>query len=618
MGRHSLPDDRPARAAGAAGAGATGQTGGTGGGDGAGGGRLRRRTVALATVLVLAVAGGVGLAARNGLLSTGPDCDDAGGRLDVVASPDIAPALREIADDLRAQRVTSDGNCLDVRVTARENSVVATSLATARNTPDFDVWIADSSVWTERAKGSGDGVPLLSAGGVASSPVTLATAPAAARTLGWPSRTHSWAQLAALAGEPGKLRLGSADPARSATGLLALAGISVSTRGPESDTRIAATAKALSARTSDTDGAVPRTLALDPADASRADRNDAVFLSEQAAFTHNRKTSDDKDLRLLYPSDGVPRLDYPYHLVDERRQSTDQSRAAVRFMGLLGNRDALDVLQKHGFRTADAPAAATDSLVRTAGGQAPQPYAQASAGPAGRPSSELIAQTLGMWTITVQSARLTTVVDASGSMAAPVPGRDGQSRMDVTKASLIQALRQFTAEDEVGLWDFATTLDGDRDYRRLVPTAELGSPVRGGTTHRARLNAAFARLAPVPGGATGLYDTTLAAWQEAQKGYVPGKFNAVVILTDGSNQDQASIGRAALISRLQALADPQRPVPLIAIAVGPDADRDDIHEIARTTGGAGYQVSDPAEIQVVILKAIMTAGDTARAAANAP
>lgn len=145
-----------------------------------------------------------------------------------------------------------------------------------------------------------------------------------------------------------------------------------------------------------------------------------------------------------------------------------------------------------------------------------------------------------MWTITVQSARLTTVVDASASMAALVPGR-GQSRMDVTKESLIQALGQFTPNDEIGLWEFATTLDGDKDYRRLMPTKRLGDPVKGGGTHREKLTAAFAGLQPVPGGATGLYDTTLASYKEARSTFVKGKFNALVILTDGSNQDERSI-----------------------------------------------------------------------------
>lgn len=243
-------------------------------------------------------------------------------------------------------------------------------------------------------------------------------------------------------------------------------------------------------------------------------------------------------------------------------------------------------------------------------GKSPQPYATS---PGIAPSDETLQETLGMWTITVQSARLTTVVDASGSMATIVPGRN-QSRMDVTKASLIQALNQFTPNDEIGLWEFATTLDGEKDYRRLVPTARLGDPAKGGGTHREKLAAAFAALKPVPDGATGLYDTALAAFKEAQRTYVKGKFNAVVILTDGSNQDEKSISRSALIAELKKITDPERPVPLLAIAVGPDADREEVNEIAKVTGGGGYQVSDPAEIQAVILQAVMTAGQSGGAA----
>ncbi len=218
-----------------------------------------------------------------------------------------------------------------------------------------------------------------------------------------------------------------------------------------------------------------------------------------------------------------------------------------------------------------------------------------------------------MWTITVQSARLTTVVDASGSMATLVPGRN-QSRMDVTKESLIRALDQFTPDDEIGLWEFATTLDGEKDYRRLMETKRLGDPAAGGGSHREKLTAAFAALQPVPGGATGLYDTTLASYQEARSTYVKGKFNALVILTDGSNQDTDGISRSGLVMELKELVDPERPVPVIAIAVGPDADRDEVAEIARVTGGDGYEVSDPAEIQAVILQAIMAAGQNGRAA----
>ncbi|MCX5138862.1 MULTISPECIES: substrate-binding and VWA domain-containing protein [unclassified Streptomyces] len=592
MGRHSLPDDYAA--------------------DGSGDRPpRRRRTVAIATMLVLAVAAGTAVAAQGGLLSFSKSCEDTAVHLTMMTSPDIAPAVRAVADKARKDDLRSDGHCVDVDVVARDSYKVADALARGTRPPDYQMWLPDSDLWLNRAKGNGDAVPITPGDSVATSPVTLAMVPSAAKTLGWPEKQYSWAELTAAAMESDKVRLGSADPARSATGLLALTSIGISSDklGGDSDTRAAATAKLLAQRMSDGDTQVVETLPQDSSGAEQGNpsRNQAVLLSEQAAFAHNAESTDGGKLDLFYPKDGTPLLNYPFTLVNEEEQTTDESRAALRFMTLLSEDASQRTLQEHGFRTVEGTA--DETLTASAGAKSPQPYETSPGTP---PSDEVLQETLGMWTITVQSARLTTVVDASGSMATIVPGRN-QSRMDVTKASLIQALNQFTPNDEIGLWEFATTLDGEKDYRSLVATARLGDPAKGGGTHREKLAAAFAALKPVPDGATGLYDTALAAYKEAQRTYVKGKFNAVVILTDGSNQDERSISRSALIAELKKIADPERPVPLLAIAVGPDADRDEVNEIAKVTGGGGYQVNDPAEIQAVILQAVMTAGQSGRA-----
>ncbi|MFD3415608.1 substrate-binding and VWA domain-containing protein [Streptomyces cyaneofuscatus] len=594
MGRHSLPD-----------AGAPGIRGDASS-------RRRRRTIAIATLLVLAVATGTGVAVNGGLLSFSESCEDSAVRLSLAASPDIAPAVRDIAERAFADEVRSDGHCLDVEVVARDSYKVAGALAGGGETPDFQVWLPDSDLWLDRAEGLGTGTPISPSDSVASSPVTLAMVPSASKRLGWPKKTYSWAELVGAALRSDQVRLGAADPARSATGLLALTSIGGSSaqQGGDSGTRVAETAKVLAERMSDSDAQVLETLARSGSGAEEGNprRNQAVLISEQAAFTHNAEATGSGRLNLFYPEDGTPLLDYPYTLVDEEKLTLAQSRAALRFMTLLNDRSSRAVFARYGFRPADG--AAEDAVVTSAGGRPPQPYATSAAE---APSAKELQEMLGMWTITVQSARLTTVVDTSGSMATLVPGR-GQSRMDVTKESLIQALTQFTPDDEIGLWEFATTLDGEKDYRQLMPTRRLGDPAQGGSTHREKLSAAFAGLQPVPGGATGLYDTTLASYKEARSTYVKGKFNALVILTDGSNQDEDGISRSALIAELKELADPERPVPVIAIAVGPDADREEVAEIARITGGDGYEVSDPAEIQAVILQAIMTAGQNGRAA----
>ncbi|MCM2387691.1 VWA domain-containing protein [Streptomyces albipurpureus] len=683
MERHSLPDA---------------------GTDGAGRSGPRRRRIMIATALVLTLAAGTGIAASTGLLSFAESCEDSAVRLDLAVSPDLAPVVRAAAHRVRDKRVTSDGRCMDIRVDARENHEIARELSDHDKEPKYEAWLPDSAIWAVRADGLGRGVPLTAAGSVAVSPVGIATDRSAGTSLGWPGKTYTWSQLATATTASETVHLGTADPARSATGILALAGIASSyaresgsdswedrtdteaspapgkpTRSPQpdravrsavpdrskipkkptgpsgtakpkptknpkatdkpkkpkgspapgrspstdstrrpaepertsdanasldADAKIAATARLLAQRLAPADSQILRTLS-----APGSSRNEAVFLSEQAAFTHNFTASDKDDLDLFYPTDGALRLDYPYHLVDADDLTLDESRAASRFLALLGDSVTVRDLTSHGFRPSTGTAPYV--LVHTAGGRPPQPYARSATGidPVSR---DLLQEMLGMWTVTVQSARLTTVVDVSGSMQSAVPGRGGETRLDATRASLLRVIDQFSQEDEIGLWEFATGLDGPRDYREIVPTARLGASVNGKPNQRARLTEAFTALKPVPNGATGLYDSTLAAYQSAQAGYARGKFNALILLTDGANQDRYSISRSTLISRLKGIRDTKRPVPLIAIAIGPTGDEQELDEIAEATGGAGYQVSDPSDVQAVILKAITAVGQSSQ------
>ncbi|MYW68650.1 solute-binding protein [Streptomyces sp. SID8379] len=567
--------------------------------------RSRGRTVAIATALVLVVAAGTAVALRTDLISLGGSCGNTV-RVSVAASPDIAPALRAAADSARKQDLTSDGNCIDVAVSARDSYKVADTLRSGTGKPDFQVWVPDADLWVDRVGQNDKAVKVTPTGTIATSPIGVGMVPTAAKSFGWPKKTYGWTQLAGAALQDDRLRLGAADPARSATGLLALTKLATSAKqaGDGDGTQAAAMAKVLSQRTSDSDAQLMETVARDSSGTEEGNpkRNQALILSEQAAFAHNAEVGDSGDLDLFYPKDGSPELSYPFTLVDEPSLSTEQSRAAVRFMTLLNTSEGHEILRKHGFRNEDD--SAVESVAEGAGARTPQPYATPASDPV---TAEQVEQTLGMWTITVQSARVLTVVDASASMSNLVPGR-GESRMEVTKASMLAALSTaFTDEDDIGLWEFSTHLDGTRDYKKLVTTARLGDR-KGSGTQRDRLSSAFRSLQPVPGGATGLYDTTLAAYKEATSTYKKGKFNAVVVVTDGVNEDPGSISRSSLIQQLEELTDPEHPVPLIAIAVGPDTDKDEIEQIAEATGGSGHKVSDPADIQEVILKAIIEAG----------
>ncbi|MGA5452553.1 substrate-binding and VWA domain-containing protein [Streptomyces umbrinus] len=587
MGRHSLPDGF--------------RTGATGPRR-----RARRRNVALATALVFVLAAGTAAAVEGGVLSFGSSCWDSAVRLRVVAAPGIAPALKDAAGYARDNDVTSDGSCLDVQVTAREAYQVTDDLRSKKKgATDFEAWVPDSGVWVNRILTDGKSIPVTPAGNVASSPVGVAMIPTAAKSLGWPLKTYSWTELADATTKSEQLKLGAGDPSRSATGLLALSRLTKAVgKAKDGDILAAATAKALSLRASDSDSQALDTLPRDLSGTEQGNpkRNQALILSEQATFAYNTTADSGDDLDLFYPKDGSPLLDFPFALVDEPALTTDESRAALRFMTLLGEPDGRRILEKHGFRTDDDDI--PDKLVTRAGGRAPQPYKELPEEPV---TDKEIEEALGMWTITVRSTRLTTVVDISTSMSKPVPGTS-ESRMEVTKAALSQALATFTPEDEVGLWTFSRKVDGDRDYRVLVPTERLGGRAAG-STQRDLLSAAFDSLKPVKDGATGLYDTTLAAYKEATASYTKGKFNALVLLTDGVNEDPGSISRSALVAQLRKLTDADRPVPLIAIAVGPEADKKELDEIAEATGGSAHLVTDPSQIHSVILKAVVRAGD---------
>ncbi|MFE0440281.1 substrate-binding and VWA domain-containing protein [Streptomyces nigra] len=588
MGRHSLPDQY-------------------GAGSGDPGRRAFRRRLALVTVVALTVAGGTAAAVGEGLLTFGASCQDDAVRLTLAASPEVAPALKTAAERARRAGLTSDGRCVAVTVTAREPHRIAEALS-ADEDPGAEVWVPDSQAWVQRLTADGGTAEVSTIGNVAASPVGVAMVPAAAKKLGWPRRTYTWTELAGETLGDGPVRLGAGDPTRSAAGLLALTRVSAAADATEGgDTRAAALMKALSERVTEGDGQILESLPRDASDSESANprRNQAVVLSEQAAFTYNAATEDARDLDFFYPQDGAPRLDYPYALLDQTGLTTDESRAAIRFMSYLDDPEQQRLLERYGFRTSDEKV--PDGLVARAGGSAPQPYAA----PVDRPVTAVALQeALGVWEITVRSARITMVVDASASMEERVPGTE-RSRMDVTRASLRRALNTFTADDEIGLWDFSTALDGTKDYRVRVPAGRLADS-EGDVTQRDRLAAAVDRLKPVPDGATGLYDTTLAAYEAARSSYAKGRFNAVVVLTDGVNEDPGSISRSGLLSRLGKLADSKRPLPLIMIAVGPDADREEADRIAKATGGSGHEVTDPAQMETAILKAIVKAASPDR------
>jgi hypothetical protein len=189
-------------------------------------------------------------------------------------------------------------------------------------------------------------------------------------------------------------------------------------------------------------------------------------------------------------------------------------------------------------------------------------------------------------------------------MAQEVPGTSpAATKLDLAVAASRRALASFAPDSDLGLWEFSTHLAGSRDYTELVPLGPLSAPLRG-ATRRETVDNALASIQVRPHGDTGLFDTTLAAFRTMQRSYREGRLNAVVVLTDGRNDDAGSISRSALLSTLRAEYDPAKPVHIITVGYGNDVDLGALQAIARATHGSATAASDPRDIDTVLFQAL--------------
>jgi Mg-chelatase subunit ChlD len=415
---------------------------------------------------------------------------------------------------------------------------------------------------------------------MATSPVVLATSASAVESLGWDGEAPGWEQ--ALAGEQA---LVVPDLGTSAEGLAALSAVRTALGGGE-DADNAVVEAVLAA------GRGQSMSVSDALAAAAGDAEDAplVPVSEQEVYAHN-DGADGSSLVAVYPSQGSPWLDYPVVRVGDgdgaavdavvRALTSDAARTA-----------ALDA----GFRDVDrtAPAdAGPDTGTQEA---TPDEIELAPA--------ELQALTDQLSSL-AEPSRILTVIDVSTSMEAPVG--DG-TRATLARDAAKSALALIPGEYALGLWVFANELDGGEDWTQVLPTRGLDAEVEGDTQRSVldeQLDTIPDRLSP---GGTGLNDTALAAVRAARADFDPTAVNSVLLLTDGTNDDEDGIPLARLLETLREEDDPERPVKVIGVALGPDADLQALEQIAEATGGAAYSAVEEEDLQTVLFDALRQRG----------
>ena len=233
------------------------------------------------------------------------------------------------------------------------------------------------------------------------------------------------------------------------------------------------------------------------------------------------------------------------------------------------------------------------------------------------PSPDVLVGILDSWAELRKDARVLLVLDISGSMGDP--GGDGRTKLDLAIEAAVSALDQFKDADEVGLWVFSTELGGpDPNVLDLVPIAPIGA-------QRDVLAQQIEAQRPTNG--TPLYEVTDKAYESMLAEYDPTKINAIVLLTDGQNDDgnpgDDEEQFAELIQSLQAGSEGSsaQPVRLFTIAYGEDADAITLRAVAQATRAATYNASNPATIEQVftaVISQLLTWRGARSATASSP
>jgi hypothetical protein len=192
--------------------------------------------------------------------------------------------------------------------------------------------------------------------------------------------------------------------------------------------------------------------------------------------------------------------------------------------------------------------------------------------------------------------RALLLLDISDSMAEKVPGLP-VTRMQATAGFAEAGIRALPKGSDIGLWVFSTNLDGDKDYKELVPVGPV----------RQRAPEVIRELRKLPGhtrGDTGLYDSVLAAFRSASKGQFKDMLSSVIVFTDGRNDDADGISLEGLLTTLHKEFKPAQPVTITLIGYGEGVDAKELRQIAGVTNGVAMVAGTFDQAEQIFLQVV--------------
>ncbi|MDQ3146049.1 MAG: substrate-binding and VWA domain-containing protein [Actinomycetota bacterium] len=591
----------------------------------------------LALLAGAVVASGCSLGGDDERADGGSDADAFGDPGDcTVVDMSVSPEKTTLLGDLARRFNTGEGadvegRCVFVRPQAKSSGGTTRLLAEgwdeAAEGPRPVVWSPAASTWAgvlnQRLADDGEAALAPPSEPFMLTPLVIAMPEPMAGALGYPDTPVSFSDLAALAEDPagwgayghpewGPFRLGKTNPNFSTSGLSALLAQYYAATGKT---------EGLSLEDLDRPEVVDLSRRIESAvvhygditltflnNLYRSDQRGASFsyasavaVEEKSVIDYNRGNPDGVldpgeeprpprvPLVAVYPEGGTIFSDNPYIVLDAEWVSEEERAGAELFEDFVKRPENQEQVLESGFRPGNPAVALGDPLTADNGVDPDQPATTLEV-----PDPRVMIGVLDRWAEQRKSARVLLLVDVSGSMGEEADPETGETRLDLAKRAAVDALDQFKDDDEVGLRIFSTDISGTEptDYTDVVPIGPVAE-------QREELARSIRNLVPTNG--TPLYTATLAGYEDLLADYDPARINALLVLSDGKNEDPRNQDLGPLIDDLAAGNEGQndRPVRIFPIAFSGDADLNVLEQIAEATNAAAYDASDPTTIDRV-------------------
>jgi Ca-activated chloride channel family protein len=432
-----------------------------------------------------------------------------------------------------------------------------------------------------------------------------------ARALGWPDAAIGWSDLLKLANHPdgwgakghpewGAFKLGKTNPNVSTTGLSATVGVFVAATGTSSDLTLdtlkdprvrefvagveksvahygdtALTFLANLQRADDAGTALGYVGAVAVEEKSVVDYNEGNPTGNLEAKGQHGKPK--VPLVAIYPKEGTLNSDNPFAVLQAPWSDAGKQAGAKDYLAFLREPAQQELFTDAGFRTYDGHPgrAVSDSeyLREDIGVPTLTP-----------PSPPVLSSVRATWNGLRKNAHVLLVLDVSGSMGQSAGG--GNTRLELAQTAAVHGLAQLSDTDEVGLWTFP---DEGQVYWQYLAVEPLG-PQRSEMTNRIQ------QL--IPAGGTPLYAVTRKASEEVRKTSRADTINAIVVMTDGKNENPDDTDLDGLVRQLSEQAS-EGGIRVFTIAYGEDADLGSLKRISEASRAAAYDATDPQTIDAV-------------------